>query len=282
MPVPWKRSVDAASAYVWCTLFAAGSDHAVNLGLAAVASVTNATFVPFCDSAICNHTFNNCTFWDEKGIGFVHGAGSMPGVYEPRSISDLIGGLFYYPVDEASYPMFPDDGFSALAVDGGVSKAIAEILSKATTILSRQIAVEMVNTDSIRTVTGAIIDTTVTMVAILAMATGHRELQGLLVKLSTLVGRGLCMPSVARQMSCEKLLVLFINVVVTLLTCAVIGASIVLAPVLTLAAEVSARENNPTPDTHYYPGKLGDRSAAQRPHTLYCYCCCGHLHLHRV
>ena len=236
----WERSGDAASAYLWCSV--PGSDSMGYASFARVPPVMNATFVPFCDNSVCNHTVNNCSFWDEKGIGFVHGVGNASGAYNPRSVDDLIGGLFYYPLHEHSFPMFPGSGPDSLE-HASVNLAIADVLRRATAVLRQQIAVEMANTDSIRTVTGAIIDATIIVVAILAMASGHRDLQGLLekmlMKVSILVG----VPSTTHRTG--KL----IKVVVMLLTWAVIGASVLLAPALTLDAEVSARGNNPTPDT---------------------------------
>ena len=236
----WKRSADAASAYRWCS--APGSGSLEDLGYAAVPSFDSFTFAPFCDSAICNHTVNNCSFWDEKGIGFVHGAGNLKGGYNPHSVSDLIGVPFYFPIDKNVFPMFPGSGTDALSKYHTVL-AVADVMASATTVLKRHIAAEMANTDSVRSVMGAIIDTTIIMVAILAMASGHRDLQELLVKIFTKISIGrVGVPLTARRIS------KFTDAVVMLLTWAVIGASVLLAPALTLAAEVSARENNPTPD----------------------------------
>jgi hypothetical protein len=193
-----------------------------------------------CDDGGCDHIINNCSFWDGLGVGYAHGPNHKPGLYQNTSLMDLLSeSAYWYPVNATGSPMFPRHDLAYLLYKNSVPDAISQVLSSATDLLEQQVFLEMANTDSTRVLAGALLDSTVIVVAIFAMASGHRDLQKLVGKGLKKVG-GACCGGNFCGLQNRKL-----YVVASIITAIVVTGTLIVAPAVTLAAEMRAHEGNP-------------------------------------
>jgi hypothetical protein len=176
----------------------------------------------------------NCTFWDEMGVGLTappdnHMASATRSVdtVQPFWVSMAAKN----PVDSRFDFIINAGVISPDAVKG----AIRAVVVDATRVLARVAGDELATTDLTKTVAGAVLDLSVTLVGIVAMASGRADVHNwFLYALSRRPVRPRA--RLARA-----------------LTCAVVLAGLVMAPAFIVAGEERARKNNPDGST----SKLG-------------------------
>ena len=145
-----------------------------------------------------------------------------------------LGDVYWRPIDNSSRSHCDCGPFltGGRLHPGNVDVAIENLLEAASNLLDKQLNLALVGADSTRGLTGAVLDATVVVVAAIALATSYRDLDAWI---SSKVGRA---------MACVKH-----NASVTrfsrVITCFVIALSLVIAPAVTLRAELVARYGNP-------------------------------------
>jgi hypothetical protein len=75
------------ASYPWCS-FMKGQPPLAD-PLAMYGRVDSNGYISVCDEARCGHLLNNCSFWDELGIGYAHGPNHTLGPYKVSSLLSL-------------------------------------------------------------------------------------------------------------------------------------------------------------------------------------------------
>ena len=180
----------------------------------------------------------NCTNWNRSRFGFPHALekGKKQGP-STQPQEGLIRDVRWNNLDigmGSGLDRFEGDG---LLPAYAVEDALEEICDGANSILSTQLALALVAADSTKSVSGALLDLSVTVVAIVAMGSGRMDLQHWLHKVLALAAsRGRPAPPA------------WVTPLAKVCTCFIIGLTVIVAPVATLAADVVARNNNPKGD----------------------------------
>ena len=210
----------------------------------------------------CSFDAYNCTRWDELGLGFAHGPDTHhsrhtdpPQGPSTRPLSDLLGDTWWKPIDKHSYssPLQSSAYGYLRAVD--VETALEDVCDGASSLLNTEMNNAMVATDSTKSRSGAVLDTTILVVAIVALAMGMYELQKWVTRmvgktLGTVVGS------------------LWVERIGQVVACAVIALSLVVAPGVTLAAELAARKSNPNKEQSKVGWLTADTGDGNGPYTV--------------
>jgi hypothetical protein len=180
----------------------------------------------------------DCEFWEKLGYGFPH-RGRVGVAHEntrppTHPLHKALGGVMSYVLDNFKSVPFLDQGFlPANALEG----ALEEICDGASSVLSNQLAVGLVGSDSTKSISGALLDLSVTVIAIIAMATGRKDLEDWLYAWSVkaLCGR-LPVPTWC------------ITAISKVCTCLIISLSLIVAPAAALYGDIVANGSNPKGD----------------------------------
>jgi hypothetical protein len=135
-------------------------------------------------------------------------------------------------------------------MEGALDPARGQVFFKANAVLEQQSALIMVNVDPTKQTRGAVLDTTVLLVAIFAMVSGYRDLQQAadkyLMKLLVFVRRIL---RFADPPVLECKLEVAVQVMANSFVLFVIFVTLLVAPAFALAEEYKARDGNPKGDS---------------------------------
>jgi hypothetical protein len=223
------------ASYVWCSIMKGQPplDDAYN----SYGSDSDG-YISVCDDVRCGHLINNCSFWDGLGVGYAHGPNHTVGPYNAPSLLSLYNESSFYPFNSFEQGL----QYSASATN--------VIIIKAEAVLKQQSALMMVNVDATKRTRGAVLDTTVLLVAVFAMISGYRDLQQAadkyLMKLLVLIRRVLRFADPA-VLGCQ--LQVAVQVIANAFVLFVILVTLLVAPAFALAEEYKARDGNPKGDS---------------------------------
>eukprot|EP00775_Hariotina_reticulata_P006024 gene6022-6262_t len=129
---------------------------------------------------------SNCSFWDERGIGYVHGRYKQPDGPVAEWLTSTLQYWINVSVHETSSPDDTSDfrsggmtffpGTQSVFLRTELDHAIQKLVADATQMLHQQVNEELATTDMIKAVAGALMDITITIVGIVAMASGHSDM----------------------------------------------------------------------------------------------------------
>ena len=179
----------------------------------------------------------DCDKWERLGYGFPHGKvqDAKKSLGPPtRPLKEALGEVMSYTLDNpTSLPILSHGLLPANALED----ALEEICDGASSLLSTQLAVGLVGADSTKSISGALLDLSVTIVAIIAMANGRKDLVDWLYgwSVKALCGR---LPVPTR----------WVSAFAKVCTCLIIGLSLIVAPAAALVGELAANKNNPKGD----------------------------------
>ena len=178
----------------------------------------------------------DCNNWERRGYGLPHGRvddNKMSLGPATRPLREAFGDVMSRGLDEEKSVPFLEQGFLPA---NALEDALEAICDSASSLLSTQLAVGLVGADSTKSLSGALLDLSVTIVAIIAMANGRKDLEGWLYGWSV---KALC-----GRLPVPRCISAFAKVC----TCLIIGLSLIVAPAAALVGELAAKGNNPKGD----------------------------------
>ena len=195
----------------------------------------------------------NCSLWSRLGLDRVHLKGSEPGPsawhmhellnVEWLNLTSTESGPV--PLARASGPVpFPRDspeGWGFWSMDG-YNDTVLDLMKAAYQATDRISSQELTTVDATKTLSGAVLDSTVVLVAIFAMAAGYKDMLSFAVRIQCKVFR----KPVPDPMASAPL---YILMPAKLTTTAIIALALVVSPIITLLSEQAAHEGNPKGDS---------------------------------
>eukprot|EP00775_Hariotina_reticulata_P007700 gene7700-7899_t len=196
-----------------------------------------------------NNTLTNCTFWDERGIGYANASGKQPPLSKVEAshfAMPLINTTQYWinATDPARTILLHSWGYFEYAQ---LEIAMQTLVRRTARLLQEQAKQELAITDATKTWAGAVLDITVTLVAIVAMATGHVGMYEWVSLAVTKAGTHIAgyVPSLQLQQHAKaKRMQILQTVFSKLLTMMLVLMGLVVAPASILAGDVISRELN--------------------------------------
>lgn len=180
----------------------------------------------------------NCTMWHNLGLDLVRPLKAKQGPASGQ-LDELLEAVWVKLTNATLDKEQLVNGGGWLTVDG-LEKGIVEVLQQVYQAANRLASQDLSSADSTRSTTGAVLDSTVLLVAVFATAASYKDMLGLAVKaqckLLSIPQAGGASPPIWALLLAK------------LLTSAVIGATLVLSPLLVLLSEQSARDGNPKGD----------------------------------
>lgn len=218
----------------------------------------------------------NCTFWDNMGVGYVHGGHGhndpQPARRNNIAASSLADAAYvtWWPVDEGTSPGFdgpmrgirrvPSQGFGEETKLNKLSaekleQAIDQLVMDAAYLLDQAVTQELAITDSTDTVLGALFDLSVIVLGFVATASGKAEVEKWIAGFSHSVY--VCV-SKHPQSDCQSD---GCNVAAQLVFCLILlPLTLIMVPALVLVSFIAAREQNAKGDS----SKIGWLAAEPR------------------
>jgi hypothetical protein len=192
-----------------------------------------------------NQILANCSFWDSVGVGFAHKGWNLthgrspPHTMQQDNLQALVNiSSFYNLVRPAGNQLRL--GHMQVPLDLSlIEMAMRTLLADASRLLEQQLAQELATLDGTKTWKGALLDLSVTLVALVAMSSGQQDIINWFKRMLGAALRH-------RASSCT-------TAVAKVAACVLVLLGVVLAPVFIVMGEMSARRNNPDGNT----SKLG-------------------------
>lgn len=203
----------------------------------------------------------NCALWHELGLDLVRPRKAKQGPPSGQ-LDELLEAVWVNMTAAASEPnLF--NGERSLTADG-LEYGIAQVLRKVYQAAGRLASQELSSADSTRSTVGAVLDSTVLLVAFFATATAYKDMLNLAVKAQCkLLG---IPPTSGATVGPPPLL--FTILLAKLLASVVVGATLVLSPLLVLLSEQSAQKNNPKGDESRVGWLSANTGEGSGPYTL--------------
>ena len=142
-------------------------------------------------------------------------------------------------------------------IPDGLNRSIQRLVLDATRMVGVQAVQQLATMDSIKTVQGCLIDLTILIVSIVAMATSVDSLDGFFARKLWLSG----------QLS-ERGLFEWRVLLVKVLSCSVVVMGLVLAPIIALHSEQTAKSQNPKGDENDIAWLSADAGSGEGPYTI--------------
>jgi hypothetical protein len=221
----------------------------------------------------------NCSFWDERGMGYVHGSQTkrepsqqQAGKYPAKKLTETL----QYWLNVSDRLEMPSKSFAPRneTMKGwgylqpyDLESAMQQIVADATRLLKVQANQELAVTDSTKSVGGAVLDITITILGIVAMASGHGDIYNWCALFSSrtvdrclrIIGHFLGHPPRASVAGSRT-----VRYFAKLCTCIIVGMGLVIAPIYILASEASAAADNADGSSSQV-GLLAAETIAGRP-----------------
>ena len=219
----------------WCGEDMPASSYAlILLGQTSNAHLLSPTYCPE-KSCLWNYMTAevfDCKRWAKSGLGFPHASEGNISDFGGRTLplESLLGDVYGLEVDfPALVTPFRSSG---TLLPCALEASLEEVCDGATSLLDDQLALALVNADSTRSISGALLEISVTIIAVIAIASGRKDLEEWL--------HGLCAKMVPGGHAPGWLLL-----VAKTITSLIICLSLVVAPATSLAADIRAVDNNP-------------------------------------
>jgi hypothetical protein len=189
---------------------------------------------------------SNCSFWDERRIGYVHGADQQPKGPSAEWLTSTLQCWMNVSVNHTADTLsdiiwFPGfDDASNFIKRSELDHAAQQLVADATHLLHEQTNQELAITDMIRSVAGALMDISITIVAVVAMASGHSDMyawtRGKVEWLSNHAFSQALLSVIGSNMA--------VTVIAKLLTVIIVVMGLVVSPAFILAGDIRAGRNN--------------------------------------
>ena len=213
-------------------------------------SIKDDQILPSLDRA---NILQNCTFWEERGIGYVHGSPTrrkqsqqQAGEYPAKSLTETL--QYWMNVSEKLVPHNETMTGWGYLKPADLDFAMQQIVVDATRLLKLQANQELAVTDSTKSVGGALLDITITILAIVAMASGHGDIYSwCALFLSRTLARLLSVYQCHRlghEARADIARSRMIQYSAKLCTCIIVGMGLVIAPAYILSSEAKAATYN--------------------------------------
>ena len=230
---PFHFNTRSSTSPVWCE----------NRSIARISNLLDG-FVAVCDEVRCGYIVNNCSFWDALGIGYAHGPDHTAGPFAAPSVVSLLQNTSWFEADLVA--MYPDSLAFAL-FQPEVYQTLSNIMGSAGELLRQQVGLEMATADASKVLTGAVLESTVLLVALFAMASSRKDLQGwlakkLFFKFALLVRRLQGFPN---DIGLPRAHEVVVEILAMLVVCTLIIAGLVGTPALSLAQDIEVQHSNP-------------------------------------